>query len=437
MRLRKVLLSAFAVCAVAVTATTTTYAWFRIGSNAYVNNLDFKVISGLGFKVAVDGTNSAFFTDTLTGSQMTSAILQKYNPDKYVIYKNQLFEKTQISDTETNYRLLDDDEKFELVKESIKLDLATTMKVDGNNIDCDGFTLYNEYGDLITDNTKYLEFDLYFKTDSDLSSDNQHFGIYLTDDTTYNPYGDSKKEADGETNYTESMEPTAIKSKLQDVKLINTMSYLNKDNEVVNLKAKDKIKVNIANAVRISKKDNGIITVTPKPTSEGAKDPAKLDYELDDNKSFTIPSSAILDSANLKEATIDDSTDPQARIYEISNEDNLGSYATTYDGDDDNLKRLYDSNYNAMWTYYNSLGAGSDDVNPLDYEALKAYYDSDIIRNTLSDQHKIVRLDSGLKAHRVTFRFWLEGYDADYFVGVSGIESLKCNLSFKVNSKLL
>ena len=88
MKARKLFLSVFALSAAVVTFTASTYAWFRIGSTAYVNNLEFKVISGLGFKVSIDGTNSAFFTETLESKQIAAAILHKYNPDKYVIYKN-------------------------------------------------------------------------------------------------------------------------------------------------------------------------------------------------------------------------------------------------------------------------------------------------------------------------------------------------------------
>ena len=96
-----------------------------------------------------------------------------------------------------------------------------------------------------------------------------------------------------------------------------------------------------------------------------------------------------------------------------------------------------------MWTYYESLGAKSDDVNPLNYEDLMELYNGDSegkkekkIYNSLSDEYKLTRLDSGLRAHKITFRIWLEGYDADYFAGVSGLDNIKCNLSFKVNSKL-
>ena len=229
------------------------------------------------------------------------------------------------------------------------------------------------------------------------------------------------------------MNPTKIISNSQEVKLYNTLSYLTPNYEKVNLGAKDTVNVNISNAIRFSKKDNGEITVTRKPDSDSGKDPKKLDYELDDEKSFTT--SNVLDIADDR-VVMYEGTDTQARIYEIANEGNLGSYATTYNGDDQELNRLYNSDYNAMWTYYQSLGAGSDDVKPLNYEALKSLYDDGIIYNTLADTQKVTKLDSGLKAHKVTFRFWLEGYDADYFAGVSGLESMKCNLSFKVNSRL-
>ncbi len=435
MKVRKLFLSVFAVTATAITATATTYAWFRIGSSGYVNNLDFQVITGLGFKVAVDGTNSAFYTDTLTPSQIESAILRKHNPNKYVFFNGELYEKTELEDNKTKYRLIEDKEKYDLILDEIKLELATTMKVTENGkIDCDGFRLYNEYGDEITNNSKFLEFDLYFKTESEKKSDQKHFGIYLCADTSYELY--SYTGADGTVHHeTETMNPTSIDSTVQKVKLVNTLSYLDSNFELVKKNAKDTVDVNIANAMRISKKDNGEIAIKSKTV-------VREDYQLDNDKSFTESSDVVFEQADEK-ATDYSETDTDAKIYELSNKDNLGSYATDYDGDNDELNRLYNSKYNAMWTYYESLGAKSDDVNPLKYENLMELYNGDsegkkekIIYNSLSDEYKLTRLDSGLRAHKITFRIWLEGYDADYFAGVSGLDNIKCNLSFKVNSKL-
>ena len=435
MKTRKLILSVFACGAVALTFSTTTYAWFRIGSSGYVSNLDFKVISGLGFKIAADGSDSSYYQETIDSKSMKSAIVHGYNPDRYVFYKNELYEYTPTFESdkliEEKFRLIDEAE-MDLIIKNIKLDLATTMVNKGTSIESDGFTLYNEYGDLITDKNKYLEFDLYFKADSDLATDNQHFGIYLTDDTTYNPYGDSRKDADGNL-YAADMNPTQITSASQAVKLVNNLKYMDTNYDIKELKAKDEINVSIANAVRFSVKDNGEVDVIPKTENR-----SRNTYPLDENNTFTVTREnneeyvSILPNMN---ATPSTRTDTQARIYEVAGEGNLGSYATNYSGTENELNRLYNSEYSAMYTYYQSLGAASDDVKPLDYNALKQMYDEGYIYNTFNENQIMTVLDSGLKAHKITFRFWLEGYDADYFAGVSGLESLSCNLSFKVNSR--
>lgn len=435
MKVRKLFLSVFAVTATAITATATTYAWFRIGSSGYVNNLDFQVITGLGFKVAVDGTNSAFYTDTLTPSQIESAILRKHNPNKYVFFNGELYEKTELEDNKTKYRLIEDKEKYKLILDEIKLKDLSTMKVaDDGKFNFDGFKLYNQSGDEITDNSHFLEFDLYFKTESEKKSDQKHFGIYLCDDTSYELY--SYTGADGTVHrVSEEMQPTAIKSDTQEVKLNRTLSYLNSNFELVKKYSTDTVNVNIANAMRISKRDNGEIAIKSKSV-------VGKDYPLDNDKSFIENSDVVFEQADQK-AVDYSKTDTDAKIYELSNKDNLGSYATNYDGDNDELNRLYNSKYNAMWTYLESAEAIPEDLVPLDYDALMELYNGDSegkkekkIYNSLSDKYILTELHSGLKAHKVTFRIWIEGYDADYFDGVSGLDNIKCNLSFKVNSQL-
>ena len=96
---------------------------------------------------------------------------------------------------------------------------------------------------------------------------------------------------------------------------------------------------------------------------------------------------------------------------------------------------MYGANYIAMYSYYNSLGAASDEVKPLNYNDLKEMYEAGKIVNDLNSDNILTVVDSGLDAHKITFRFWLEGFDSDYFAGVSGLVPISCNLSFKVNSK--
>jgi hypothetical protein len=231
------------------------------------------------------------------------------------------------------------------------------------------------------------------------------------------------------------MNPTQVTSESQAVKLVNNLTYMDSNYDIKELKAKDEINVSIANAIRFSVKDNGEVDVIPKSENQ-----SKNGYTLDDNNTFVVtrePNTTYTSILPNMNAVPGSRTDTQARIYEIAGEGNLGSSATNYSGDEKELNRLYNSEYSAMYTYYKSLGAASDDVKPLDYGALKKMYDDGYIYNSFNENQITTILDSGLKAHKITFRFWLEGYDADYFAGVSGLESLSCNLSFKVNSRYI
>ena len=124
-----------------------------------------------------------------------------------------------------------------------------------------------------------------------------------------------------------------------------------------------------------------------------------------------------------------------------NNFDDLGSYATDYDGDDPELIKLYDYRYNAMYTYYDSLipetsGLENAKIEPLNYETLKALYDDKKITNVFDSDLVCAKVESGLEANLVTFRFWIEGFDADYFIGIpSSTTDIKVNLSFKVDTK--
>ena len=459
MKARKLILSIFAVGACVATFSTTTYAWFRMNSRAQVSNLSFKVISGLGFKIAVDASNSAYFTDTLTTDQMEAAIVRGYNPDKYVFYQNKLYEYVPIEELkptaeDPNHKEVVSHRYIELSKtdiqnilSNIKLDLATTMVNDSEgHTTSDGYSLYNEFGEAITDRNKYLEFSLYFKTDSDLVSDNQHFGIYISDDTTY--VKDGQKDKDGNPIEV-PMNPTSIKSAIQQIKLVNDMSYLNKDYEMVNLSAGDFVSMSLNNAIRFSTRDLGVVKVTPKETGtidysipdEGKEETPKTPENEETTETTTadivVEGNVITSNTKLveDEEINDGGVNTAAKIYELSDENNLGSYITNYDGDENEEKRMYGANYSAMYSYYNSLGAASDEVKPLNYNDLKEMYEAGKIVNDLDPENILTVVDSGLDAHKITFRFWLEGFDSDYFAGVSGLVPISCNLSFKVNSK--
>lgn len=132
------------------------------------------------------------------------------------------------------------------------------------------------------------------------------------------------------------------------------------------------------------------------------------------------------------------------QIYEISDDIkyDLGSYATDYDSycttnsiAIDNLKHnLYDCNSNAQYTYYNNLRATAQ--TPMSYDSMPStirHLTTVVENETIGGEyentlHYITTVKSGEKSHKLTFRFWLEGYDADCFDEIS--QAIRVNLSF-------
>ena len=388
MKIKKVLLGVAAAGLVGLTFSTTTYAWFRINSTAYVEDLEYSVITGLGFKVAVDGSNVKYYKNTLTTKDIESSILRSYNREKYVFIKDNLHEKTS-----DGYRLMEQEEIEEIIKENIILNPLTSL---------DGIELKDQFGDKVEASSgRFLEFDMYFKTLSDLTKDNLKYGIHLTDDTTFVEDG---------SGVVKPMKPTSVNSILQPVKLANELKVWDlTSNEEKTYEAGSSINLNVKNAIRFSYENKGKYE-----SSNNSDDDTEAPVEM-----------TLINGTPLTES----------KIYEITDSDDLGSYATDYNGDDSTLKKKYDYRYNAMYTYNQSLGGAT--IEPLSYNLISELYDSKKIVTDFNEDYVCAKVESGIEANLVTFRFWIEGYDADYIAGIpSKATDIKVNLSFKVNDKL-
>ena len=449
MKIKKIILGVAVAGLVGLTFSTTTYAWFKINSNAYVNQLSFKVVTGLGIKAAVDGSNIKNYKTehAITTKDIESSILRSYNRDKYDFVNNKLYEcETQkryeeITLTATDYvantyYILNEDNQyvidsnsefneekryFQLVQKKVpirELELEEIEEIIKTEIllhpvsSLDGKTFVDQYGKSVDATSgKYLEFDLYLKTLSDLTADNQKYGIYLTDDTTYVLY----EKSDTDIVYGE-MNPTSVRAIKQTVELSNNLQIYNEAPILYGPARENKtIDVDISNAIRFSYENKGTYEVSTEST-ENIVEPVVM-QKIKSDVGVT------------------------STIYEITNEDDLGSYATDYDGDDPELIKLYDYRYNAMYTYYDSLipetsGLENAKIEPLNYDTLKALYDDKKITNVFDSDLVCAKVESGLEANLVTFRFWIEGFDADYFIGIpSSTTDIKVNLSFKVDTK--
>ena len=396
---RKLILSILGLGVSAITLTGTTFAWFRMSSQAYVSKLDYTVVSGKGFQIAVDGSNTAFYSDFLDTYHMEMAIVNGLDPDRYVFRDNNLY--LQTINEETNEKIIDNNpltqkELESIIEKGISLDLTTSL--DGENIN-------NRNDELIDPRSgKYVEFNLYFKTRSKKGGDQQHYKIYLTDDDTYT------NEDSGQTF---KMNPTKFKSEVQTVKLYNKVELWDLEtNSKKTLKAGDTLDIDIANAIRLSIQDTGKIDVS--------------DEAVDENNPKLSNLEVVDDVDGIKD---------EATIYELTNDLDLGSYATDYDGSDELLRQKYDYQYNPMYTYYKSLGA-SREFEPLKYSEISKLYEENKIINDLSKKITFTEVESGLTGRKVTFRIWLEGFDADYFTGVSySLSNISCNLAFKYDKE--
>lgn len=231
----------------------------------------------------------------------------------------------------------------------------------------DGITLKDLNNSVATTKSgRYYEFSVYFKATSNNEEDAQTYSIHLNDRTTELPDGTIVK-------------PASIKSsEVSNVTLRAPMTTFNSDGSAKDLSKGEVISVYSSNALRFSTEDKSL------------------------------------------EA-------PVANIYELSDdsENEYGSYASDYDGEDVELKKLYNKNLSAMYTYRSNL-LGMDTL----ADVLPAYSSLPKTIRSLEDENPVITtVTSGSDAKLVTFRFWLEGWDADCFDGLA--KSINVNLTFK------
>jgi hypothetical protein len=121
-------------------------------------------------------------------------------------------------------------------------------------------------------------------------------------------------------------------------------------------------------------------------------------------------------------------SDESSIIYEPNL--GLGSYAIEgVNPEDEDYDINYDPTENAMLTYFNNLNeyklAPIKATDKEYYKNTKKFDDNTIISNFEIKEDK-----TGYEDIKVTVTLWLEGYDADYFVGID-IKSIKMYLNFE------
>jgi hypothetical protein len=387
--------------------TASTFAWFKINSNASISGFEFTVQGGEGYQISIDGET---YQRDLSHEQMIMAIIKGFRPN-YVIHNNQIYANPTYNDSGeiTDYgNSMTIEEQEETFKSILLKPLSPTTEADGSLV----FRNYIQ-NEIQPTSGQFLEFSIYFKALGN-SEDNQSYSVYVLGEDLIN-------DITGE-----SALKTSIKTK-------TTGEFANKN--VITLRADMDAISNLNTSVPFEQRE--VVTYGPGRT----------------NSSITVyTANAIrfsIGNENDDEHKSDTDYECSNQIYEISDDVayDLGSYATDYDEYINDSTRntsgavysdlehnLYDCDSNEKYTYYNNLIATAQI--PMEYEKMpKTIRHLTTVSENSSENsqykdtlHYITTVKSGEAAHKLTFRFWLEGYDADCFDQIS--QSIRVNLSF-------
>ena len=394
--LRKIIYGITTAALLVATFTTSTYAWLNFSAKAEVSGFSFTATSGMGFKISIDNKN---WTSHLNLADIEKSALMSYDSSIYKLDE----------DGQTFYKLNNSNQWVEMSDTDINKDVAEKIQllpVTTTN----GRDFKDLYGGRSsTASGNFLEFFVYFKTTSNKVSDNLTYDIYLN--------GEEKISDDGEV-----LKPVSITSDKINVLLrtdMDTIVYNPSTHEksLTTLSKGGNVVVYSSNALRFSTTESANMV-----TKDGSGNPI---YELDDQNNPKLD-----EQGNPIPVMAYQTVDDSSLIYELNDTEHLytdlGSYASDYDESTSPYSEkyyLYSSNCNAMYTYYNRLRTRAPLTTRLPgYESLPTTIKS------LANQYKITTLSSGEDAKKITFRFWLEGWDADCFDGLS--KSINVGLSF-------
>ncbi len=445
-RVKKLILLSVSTLMAASSLVTSTYAWIQINAKARVENFEFEVVSGLGFEVSIDGVH---YYNNLDLSQMRKAIVQSFDPS---IYQIKGVDGNGNDKADVLYKLnggsyvplSDNDVEIEAQNVFKKIRLLPATTENGRDFK----DLYN--GSYTTTSGRFLEFNVYFKATSDKVTDNLKYDIYM------NGY-------DGLDERDEQMVDTIFTSKTTNVPLSASMTAVLNENgnkRVETLPSGENIVVYSSNAARISTTESNLVHHEARYFTTLDEEPNKnkeyYTFDIANNKYDKFEGNEFQEDVNyfefIDEYDSYDVNEKSTLIYELNDTENpytdLGSYATNYSeyyGDDQTSDNyfLYDCDVNAMYTYYNRLRTdGNLEGKALDYldlpqniiRALPTQKSSDIKKASHpseandSTYYPITTVESGASAKLITFRVWLEGWDADCFDGLSN--SIDVRLAF-------
>lgn len=367
-RILKLMLSILSTSMAAVSLTASTFAYVLINNKVVVPDFDFNIKGQEGLEISLDNVN--WSKDLLADSIKTKIV-----NDTNELYQTnvQSFDEIKFSCTSIN-QIKNDNDEYIIEKDEnnqIKFHYDEVIKELNPN------TNLNEYRHIDTPananvDKGYIKFDLYLKSKSTYEN-KKDFTLKMTNDTS-------------------------IKSTLTKVKISNRLTTKkfgvdSDDKVIVSNEYKtyfpgEDVYVDISNAIRL-----GIYNV-----------------DQDENLEF--------------------SNYNNFNIYEMANEYDLGSVALALDDYTD--KDINNPENNAMYTYYNNYFVnypftnGATPGEAFNTKNKQGLLDTEFGTFTFNEQrndYNVIKLE---------IYIWLEGWDADYFIGIPEDTTIKVDLGFQI-----
>jgi len=485
--LRKTIMGVSALAFTAVALTTATFAWFEIYSEVKVQGLNITATSGLGFMISVDGVN---YKNDLTQDEIYGAMLCSYAPNRYGFKYNEDTNTSELYTKVINPDYNGENEQYiydlpvstvttttELMKAIELMPLTTRDGIDMRD-------LYNSKA--AVESGRYIEFQVYFKTTgtrgeyeeaTEIVANKRYYqrtgeyyinvnqlGITLTESNVSQYYYkindadpnetyktglavyDPNNQTKGYTFYKKFYNVVDVTEKAQSLLTAGDTVYELKNGYMYEIYLNGEEQTADSNGTTISPTR---FTSNRLEVDLGADMTAVIDGQpvaLLNGGTIDVYTANALRMSITDENAYENSEGAKGTlIYELNDSKNgnadLGSYATSIDANyceehhityTDELKYKYRYEFNAMYTYYSNIKPSSSL-----FTRLMSY---DEIPTTISDltskdangdyvyNRAITTLSSGEDGKKLTFRIWLEGWDADCFDGLKG--QIQSQLSF-------
>lgn len=410
---RKIIMGIGATAMTVIALGTSTYAWFARNGDAVVEKTNFNLESAEGLRISLDGEH---FSQDITLSQLKEVIKANTGKD----YEDLKYSGVTLKYDENGKVQYDATTGFPLFqKDSVALREDTYRDVKYNH----------EYVDAVK--SDYLSFDLYFQVDFVGQTLNEDYDLWF-----------AKERSD-------TGEATGIYGKETTVKLHNGLSTM-----TGSYTPNEEITYSPVNAMRLAVKnqtDSNLI-VYEQEIGLGSKAVDNFVYkkaeitEYADGENYLVKTGDSYDyvpvltnfvSKNTDYYTYDgtnytyvdksEAFDATKTYYVKYANDKYSLVHLPFDGsleyytiDTNSVDSRFDPMKNAMYTYYNNnhpYERFDDSINPL--KAAKYNEETITPQNGLSvyEQSKLASFEkdaNGYKVIKMSFTFWLEGWDADF-----------------------